>query len=88
MLERTQRRLATIVSADVAGYSRLMGMDEDSTLAALKAYRNGVDPFIFNAGGRIDKTTGDGILIEFSSVLAAMAASLAVQREQKTWSEQ
>ncbi len=59
----------------------MMGLDEDGTLAALKAHRNAVDPFVFNAGGHIVKTTGDGMLIEFSSALAAVQASLDVQRE-------
>ncbi len=81
MTEGTQRKLAAVMCADVAGYSRMMGQDEDGTLAALKAHRNAVDPFVFNAGGRIVKTTGDGMLIEFASVLAAVKSSLAVQRE-------
>ncbi len=67
--------------ADVAGYSRMMGQDEDGTLAALKAHRNAVDPFVFNAGCHIVKTTGDGMLIEFASVLAAVKSSLAARRE-------
>ena len=69
MTEAIQRTLASIVSADVVGYSRIKGLDEDGTLAALKAHRNAVDPFIFNAGGRFVGTTGDGILIEFSPSL-------------------
>jgi adenylate cyclase len=65
-----QRRLAAIVSADVAGYSRLMGRDESGTLAALKAIRlKVVDPAIASHGGRIVKTTGDGLLLEFPSVV-------------------
>ncbi len=61
-----QRRLVAIFSADVAGYSRLMGRDESGTLAALKALRQEVvDPAIANHGGRIVKTTGDGLLGEF-----------------------
>ena len=67
--------------ADVAGYSRMMGSDEDGTLAALKAHRNAIDPFVFNAGGQIIKTTGDGMLMEFSSVMAAVEAMLASQQE-------
>jgi len=81
MTEETQRKLAAVMCADVAGYSRMMGQDEDGTLAALKAHRNAVDPIVFNAGGRIVKTTGDGMLIEFASVLAAVKSSLAAQRE-------
>jgi len=76
-----QRRLAAIVSADVAGYSRLMGRDESGTLAALKSIRQEVvDPAITIHGGRIVKTTGDGLLLEFPSVvnavLCAVVASL------------
>jgi len=57
-----QRRLAAIVSADVAGYSRLMGRDESGTLATLKAHRRElIDPKIAEFGGRIVKTTGDGL---------------------------
>ena len=61
---REQRRLAAIVSADVAGYSRLMGRDESGTLAALKALRRDiVDPGVARHNGRIVKTTGDGLLL-------------------------
>ena len=67
--ERIQRRLAAILAADVAGYSRLMGADELGTLEALKAYRREViDPAIADHRGRIVKTTGDGMLVEFASV--------------------
>ena len=75
-----QRRLAAIVSADVAGYSRLMGRDESGTLAALKALRQEVvDPAIARHGGRIVKTTGDGLLLEFPSVVNAVRCSIEVQ---------
>jgi adenylate cyclase len=75
-----QRRLAAIVSADVAGYSRLMGRDESGTLAALKALRQEVmDPAITRHGGRIVKTTGDGLLLEFPSVVNAVRCSIEVQ---------
>src|SRR5262249_29591008 len=75
-----QRRLAAIVSADVAGYSRLMGRDESGTLAALKAVRQEVvDPAIASHGGRIVKTTGDGLLLEFSSVVNAVRCAVEVQ---------
>jgi class 3 adenylate cyclase len=68
-----QRRLAAIVSADVAGSSRLMGRDESRTLAALKALRQDVvDPAIAGHGGRIVKTMGDGLLLEFPSVVNAV----------------
>ena len=65
MSEGTQRKLAAIVSADVVGYSRLIGADEASTLAALKAHRSElIDPLIAEHGGRIVKTMGDGLLLE------------------------
>jgi TolB-like protein/class 3 adenylate cyclase/Tfp pilus assembly protein PilF len=76
-----QRRLAAIVSADVAGYSRLMGQDESGTLAALKAVRQEVvDPAIASHGGRIVKTTGDGLLLEFPSVVNAVRCAVEVQK--------
>src|SRR5262245_31153652 len=75
-----QRRLAAIVSADIAGYSRLMGRDESGTLAALKALRlEVVDPAIARHGGRIVKTTGDGLLLEFPSVVNAVRCAVEVQ---------
>ena len=65
-MARDQRRLAAIISADVAGYSRLMGHNESGTLAALKAHRRElIDPKIAEYEGRIVKTTGDGLLVEF-----------------------
>jgi adenylate cyclase len=80
--ERVERRLAAILAADVAGYSRLMGEDEAGTLARLKALRRELfDPRIAEHKGRIVKTTGDGILIEFPSVVEAVACAVAVQRE-------
>ena len=76
-----QRRLAAILSADVAGYSRLMGEDEAGTLAALKAHRaQVVDPAIAARGGRIVKLMGDGALVEFASVVDAVECAVAVQR--------
>ena len=81
MSEGTQRRLAAIVAADVAGYSRLMGADEDGTLAVLKAHRRElVDPKVAEHRGRIVKTTGDGILLEFASVLDAVRCCVEVQQ--------
>jgi adenylate cyclase len=69
---RVERRLAAILAADVAGYSRLMGADEEGTLAALKAIRGELaDPKIKEHRGRIVKTTGDGLLAEFGSVVDA-----------------
>lgn len=79
---REQRRLAAVVSADVAGYSRLMGRDESGTLATLKALRREVvDPRIAAHGGRIVKTTGDGLLVEFPSVVDAVRCVVEVQTE-------
>ena len=78
--ERVERRLAAILAADVAGYSRLMGLDEAGTLARLNALRRElIDPQVAEHKGRIVKTTGDGILIEFPSVVEAVACALAVQ---------
>jgi TolB-like protein/class 3 adenylate cyclase len=76
----TRRRLAAILAADVAGYSRLMGADEEGTLARLKALRADlVDPAIARHNGRIVKTTGDGLLVEFVSVVDAMRCAIAWQ---------
>jgi adenylate cyclase len=75
-----QRRLAAILAGDVVGYSRLMGVDEVGTLQALKAIqRELADPAIAGHHGRIVKTTGDGILIEFPSVVDAVACAVAIQ---------
>jgi adenylate cyclase len=75
------RRLAAILAADVAGYSRLMGADEEGTLERLKALRRElVDPKIAEHHGRIVKTTGDGMLVEFASVVDAVRCSVAVQQ--------
>ena len=79
MVKGTQRRLAAIVSADVAGYSRLMGVDEEGTLAALKAHRHAMDPVVFSHGGHIVKTTGDGVLLDFPSAVQAVKSALAAQ---------
>ena len=80
--ERVERRLAAILAADVVGYSRLMGADEEGTLAALKAIlRELVDPRIVEHRGRIVKTTGDGLLVEFASVVDAVRCAVDVQRE-------
>src|SRR6516164_9259283 len=80
-MARDQRRLAAIVSADVAGYSRLMGRDEGGTLVALNAHRRElIDPKIAEYGGRIVKTTGDGLLLEFPSVVDAMHCAVDMQR--------
>ena len=80
--ERIQRRLAAILAADVVGYSRLMGADEEGTLAALKVLRREVaDLKIKEHRGRIVKTTGDGLLVEFASVVDAVRCAVEVQRE-------
>jgi adenylate cyclase len=76
-----ERRLAAILAADVAGYSRLMGADEEGTLARLKAVRKAlVDPTIAAYRGRIVKTTGDGMLVEFASAVDAARSAVEVQR--------
>ena len=78
---RVERRLAAILAADVAGYSRLMGADEEGTHAALKAYRREIiDPKIAEHRGRIVRIVGDGLLVEFGSVIAAVRWAVEVQR--------
>jgi class 3 adenylate cyclase/TolB-like protein/tetratricopeptide (TPR) repeat protein len=79
--QRVQRRLAAIFAADVAGYSRLVGADEEGTLAQLKAlHQVFVAPKIAQHRGRIVKTTGDGLLVEFASVVDALRCAVEVQR--------
>ena len=74
------RRLAAILAADVAGYSRLIGVDEGGTLQALKAIRAElIDPKIATHNGRLVKTTGDGLLVEFGSVVDALRCATEVQ---------
>src|SRR5579859_6767683 len=76
-----ERRLAAVVAADMVGYSRLMEVDEAGTLARLKAYRiELIDPAIAKNRGRIIKTTGDGMLIEFQSVVDAVVCAVEIQR--------
>jgi adenylate cyclase len=78
--ERVGRRLAAVLAADVAVYSRLMGADEEGTLARLKAIRKTlVDPAIASHRGRIVKTSGDGLLLEFASAVDATRCSIEVQ---------
>jgi class 3 adenylate cyclase/TolB-like protein len=80
--ERVERRLTAILAADVVGYSRLMGADEEGTLAAVKAVRRElIDPGICEHRGRLVKTMGDGFLIEFASVVDAVRFAVALQRE-------
>ena len=79
--ERVERRLAAVLAADVAAYSRLMGADEEGTLARLKAVRKAiVDPAITSHRGHIVKTTGDGMLVEFGSAVDAVRSSVEIQR--------
>jgi adenylate cyclase len=79
---RVERRLAAILAADVAGYSRLIGADEGGTLERLKALRRELlDPKIVEHRGRLVKTTGDGLLVEFCSVVDALHCAVDVQRE-------
>src|SRR5262245_46444723 len=79
--KRVERRLAAILAADVAGYSRLMGVDEEGTHEALKAHRDElVDPNIAEHHGRIVKNTGDGALVEFASVVDSVRCAIEIQR--------
>ena len=76
---RVERRLAAILAADVAGYSRLMGADEVGTARTLREHRVVIDALVAKHGGRIVKTTGDGVLLEFPSVVDAVECAVAVQ---------
>ncbi len=79
--KRVQRRLAAILAADVVGYSRMMRDDETGTLAQLKTLRKEVfDPRIADHNGRIVKTTGDGVLVEFASAVDATECAIKIQR--------
>jgi adenylate cyclase len=79
--ERVVRRLAAILAADVAGYSRLMGRDENGTLARLKAHRTErLEPILARHGGRLVKLTGDGALVEFPSAVDALGAAINFQQ--------
>ncbi|MGE5269105.1 MAG: adenylate/guanylate cyclase domain-containing protein [Thiohalocapsa sp.] len=79
--ERAERRLAAILATDIAGYSRLMGADEEGTLRDLKAHRRLlIDPMVSEHRGRIVKTTGDGALVEFASVVDAVRCAVDIQR--------
>jgi adenylate cyclase len=82
--QRVERRLAAVLAADVAGYSRLMSADEVGTLAALKSHRRDLfDPAIADHKGRLVKTTGDGLLVEFASAVDAVSCAIAVQDEMR-----
>jgi TolB-like protein/class 3 adenylate cyclase/Tfp pilus assembly protein PilF len=74
------RRLAAIMAVDVVGYSRLMGADETGTARAVKEHREAARPIVAGFGGRIVKTTGDGLLLEFPSVVAAVEGAVAIQK--------
>ena len=79
--DQVKRKLAAILAADIAGYSRLMGVDEAGTLAHLKEHRRElIDPRYKQYRGRVVKTTGDGILVEFQSVVDALGCAIDVQR--------
>src|SRR4051794_3845448 len=79
--ERVQRRPAAILAADVAGYSRLMGRDEEGTYAALKAHLGElIEPCVAEYHGRVVKRAGDGLLAEFPSVVEAVHCAVAVQQ--------
>src|SRR6516162_4429008 len=80
-MERVERRLAAILAADVAGYSRLMSADEEGTHERLKTYFHGlINPKITMHGGRIVKNTGDGLLAEFPSAVNAVRCAVEIQR--------
>jgi len=76
-----ERKLTTILAADVTGYSRLMGEDEPGTLATLKSYRETVAGFIASHRGRVVNTAGDSLLAEFASVVEAVQCAVSIQRE-------
>src|SRR3984893_3818496 len=79
---RVERRLAAILAADVAGYSRLMGSDEEGTLSRLQALRRElIKPKLRQYNGRIVKTRGDGVLVEFASPIEAVRLAVEIQRE-------
>ncbi|MBV8654011.1 MAG: adenylate/guanylate cyclase domain-containing protein, partial [Alphaproteobacteria bacterium] len=86
--QRVERRLAAILALDVAGYSRLMEQDEEGTHSALLAVRRDLgDPKITEHRGRIVKSTGDGVLAEFASVVDAVRCAIEVQREMRARNE-
>jgi class 3 adenylate cyclase len=76
---RVERRLAAVLAADVAGYSRLMGLDEVATARTLREHRAVTDALVAKHGGRLVKSTGDGVLLEFPSVVDAVECAAAVQ---------
>jgi len=87
--ERVERRLAAILVADVVGYSRLMGANEAGTLAAMRTLRKDtIEPLVANHRGRIVKLMGDGLLVEFASVVDAVGCALAWQKERQAAEDQ
>src|SRR5215467_15898725 len=80
MADHSQRRLAAILAADIAGYGALMGTNEARTVADLKGHQAVVLPMIAEFGGRIIDTAGDGIFAEFASVVNAVECALAIQK--------
>jgi class 3 adenylate cyclase len=82
----TARRLAAILAADIVGYSRLMGEDETDTARAVRERREAAQPIVANLGGRIVKTAGDGVLLEFPSIVAAVENARRVHRSYTPWS--
>src|SRR5712692_8431456 len=82
-LQNIERRLAAILSADVKGYSRLMGEDEEATLRTLTAHRQVMDPLIARHRGRIVGTAGDSVLAEFASVVDAVRCAVEIQQQLK-----
>ena len=82
--QRTERRLAAILAADVAGYSRLMSRDEEGTLQRLKSHLGElIEPHIAAHRGRIVKRTGDGLLVDFASAVEAVRCAVAIQAGMK-----
>ena len=80
-MSTASRKLTTVFSADVQGYSRLMEVDEEGTFATLKVYRDAMARLIASHGGRVVNTWGDGVIAEFASVVAAVRAAVDVQNE-------
>ena len=74
------RKLAAIMAVDVVGYSRLMGEDEAGTARAVREHRQAAVPIVAGLGGRVVKTMGDGVLLEFPSVVAAVECAIAIQK--------
>ena len=80
MTDRSKRKLVAILAADIVGYSRHIGRDEDGTIAALRKHTAAVLPIVAEHDGRVVDTTGDGILAEFPSAVRAVEAGIAIQR--------